>query len=93
MNNQRHVHLIITGRVQGVWFRASTREAADNLGIKGWVKNLPDLSVEVDAAGEPADVEQFIQWCSKGPPGARVTAIDIKELEPVNGLQGFKILR
>ena len=93
MNSQRHVHLIITGRVQGVWFRASTREAADNLGIKGWVKNLPDLSVEVEAAGEPADVEQFIQWCYKGPPGARVTAIDIKELEPVNDLQGFKILR
>ncbi len=93
MNNQRHVHLIITGRVQGVWFRASTQETADNLGIKGWVRNLPDLSVEVDAIGETDVIEQFIQWCYKGPPGARIKNIEIKELEPVDDFQNFKILR
>jgi acylphosphatase len=93
MNNQRHVHLIITGRVQGVWFRASTQETADNLGIKGWVRNLPDLSVEVDAIGETDVIEQFIQWCYKWPPGARVKNIEIKELEPVDDFQNFKILR
>ena len=93
MDKLRHVHLIITGRVQGVWFRAGTRETADSLGIRGWVKNLPDQSVEVDAAGEPAAVDQFIQWCYQGPPGARVSAIDIKELDPAQDLQGFKILR
>ncbi len=93
MKNQRHVHLIITGRVQGVWFRASTQEAADNLGIKGWVRNLPDSSVEVDASGETDTLEQFIQWCYKGPPGARVANIDIKELEPTDAHQSFKIMR
>ncbi len=93
MDNQRHAQLIITGRVQGVWFRASTKETADNLGIQGWVRNLPDGSVEVNAAGGNAVMEQFIRWCYQGPPGARVSKIDIKELEAADNPHGFRILR
>lgn len=88
----RHVHLIVLGRVQGVWFRASAKETAENLGVKGWVRNLPDNSVEVDALGETAIIEKFIKWCYQGPPGARVTSIDIKELEATVDMQNFKII-
>ncbi len=97
MEKGRHVHLVIKGRVQGVWFRAGTRETAEALGIQGWVKNLPDQSVEVDATGGTESMERFIRWCYKGPPGARVTDVDISELDPpsadTQGTEGFKILR
>ncbi len=93
MGKLRHVHLTVHGKVQGVWFRASTKETAENLGVKGWVRNLPDNSVEIDAQGETDILEQFIRWCREGPPGARVTNIDIQELEAVNSMQDFKIGR
>jgi acylphosphatase len=92
MDQLRHVHLIIHGRVQGVWFRASTKETAENLGVKGWVRNLPDRSVEIDALGDTGIIEKFIQWCYQGPPGARVTNIDITELEAAVDIQNFKIV-
>ena len=91
MGKLRHVRLIAHGRVQGVWFRASAKETADNLGIKGWVRNLPDLSVEIDTLGNTDSVEKFIQWCYLGPPGALVTNIDIEELETTVDIQNFKI--
>ncbi len=93
MGNLRHVHIIIHGRVQGVWFRASTKEIADSLGVKGWVRNLPDNSVEIDAQGETDILEKFIQWCHEGPPGARVTDIDIQELETASTVQDFRVVR
>ncbi len=93
MQTHRHAHLTITGRVQGVWFRAGTKETADSLGIKGWVRNMPDGSVEVDAIGAMDAMGQFIQWCYQGPPGAKVKSIDIEELEPADDPQGFRILR
>ncbi|MGC8578839.1 MAG: acylphosphatase [bacterium] len=90
---KRHVHLKIMGRVQGVWFRASTKEIADKLGIKGWVRNLPDGSVEVDATGNADAIEEFIQWCHKGPPGARVTDVSIEYVESMADYTDFKIIR
>ncbi|MGB9734813.1 MAG: acylphosphatase [bacterium] len=81
------------GRVQGVWFRASTKEIADKLGIKGWVRNLPDGSVEVDATGNADAIEEFIQWCHKGPPGARVTDVSIEYVESMADYTDFKIIR
>jgi len=93
MGRQKHVHMIITGRVQGVWFRASTKDVADRLGIKGWVRNLPNGAVEVDAIGDVKSMEQFIEWCYQGPPGAHVVNVEIKELEPVADFDSFKIVR
>jgi len=93
MGNLRHVHLIIYGRVQGVWFRASAMETADRLGIKGSVRNLPDGNVEVEAQGKADTMEKFIEWCHKGPPGAHVTKVDIEELEAVDDIPNFKIER
>jgi len=69
------VHLHIKGRVQGVYFRASTVEQAQRLGIVGWVMNCPDGSVEVLAEGEKEQLEKLISWCRKGPPGAKVTEV------------------
>ncbi len=70
------VHLIIKGFVQGVFFRASTRETALSLNLTGWVKNLPDGSVEAVFEGPVEKLEQAVQWCRQGPRGASVTGVD-----------------
>ena len=69
--------VIIHGLVQGVWFRASTRDEAIRLGVRGWVRNLPDGTVQALFEGEKKKVEEIIGWCYKGPPGARVSKVDI----------------
>lgn len=79
MDNIR-AHLIIEGRVQGVWFRDSTRNEATRLNLTGWVKNRFDGSVELVAEGSREEVKKLIEWCHHGPPGARVTMVhEIKE--------------
>ena len=72
------VHLVVSGRVQGVWFRAGTREQALQLGLCGWVKNCPDGTVEIHAEGEKEAIDHFITWCRSGTSAAQVTALDIK---------------
>jgi len=67
VNNVR-VHLIIEGRVQGVWFRESTRREAVSLRLSGWVKNLPDGAVEALIEGPGNQVKELISWCHRGPP-------------------------
>jgi acylphosphatase len=84
------VHLIACGRVQGVWFRAGTQEQALQLGVNGWAKNCPDGSVEIHAEGEKEILEQFINWCRKGPPAAQVATLDIEWVSP-QGLNTFEI--
>lgn len=68
-------HVIIEGRVQGVFFRHHTQEMAVNLGVKGWVKNRQDGSVEAVFEGAKDNVDQVIQWCRQGPSQARVTRV------------------
>ncbi|HNA28907.1 MAG TPA: acylphosphatase [Thiobacillaceae bacterium] len=70
-------HLAITGLVQGVWYRESLREAADGLGVAGWVRNRLDGSVEAMIQGEERPVEQLIEWCRQGPPLARVLDVTV----------------
>jgi acylphosphatase len=70
-------HVIIQGLVQGVFFRASTREKALQLGVGGWVRNLPDGGVEALFEGEKKKVEEIVGWCHKGPSGARVIKVDL----------------
>lgn len=74
------VHLRIEGRVQGVFFRQSTKDEADRLGVRGWVRNLEDGAVEAVLEGEPEAVEALVAWCHRGPPGARVLRVE-KEVE------------
>ena len=70
------LRVVIEGRVQGVFFRAATREEACSLGLSGWVKNCLDGRVEVVFEGERDKVEQILKWCQKGPPGAMVRNIE-----------------
>jgi acylphosphatase len=72
----------VSGRVQGVYFRASTRERARELGVTGYAKNLADGRVEVVACGEPRAVGQLCEWLWIGPPGANVTAVETVEITP-----------
>ncbi len=82
---QRRVHAIVSGRVQGVSYRASTADEARHLGVRGWVRNLPDGRVELEAEGEPDQVAALLAWCQRGPPAARVTSVAITELAPCGG--------
>jgi acylphosphatase len=85
------LHLMIYGRVQGVWFRASTQEVAIKEGVNGWVRNTYDGAVEVYVEGAPDAVQRFLQWCYHGPVGARVDHIDVEEIPSPEGIEGFKI--
>jgi acylphosphatase len=87
------VHLRIHGIVQGVWYRASTKEVADLNGLAGWVRNTPDGSVEAFAQGPEKAVNAFLDWCWRGPAGARVDQVDVSHAEPETGLHGFAIRR
>lgn len=89
MEENIRVHLIIKGRVQGVYFRLSTKEEADDLGLTGWARNLPDGAVEVVAEGPEDDIEDFVDWCRQGPPMARVDSVDIQRLEATGEFTGF----
>jgi acylphosphatase len=71
-------HLIIRGRVQGVYYRASMLQEAQKLGLKGWVRNRSDGSVEAVAEGPNRHLEDLISWCRQGPPGAKVTQVDVQ---------------
>ena len=70
----------MSGRVQGVFYRASTRQRAHELGCRGYARNLPDGRVEVLAVGEPAAVQALIEWLRQGPPAAHVTDVNCTEL-------------
>lgn len=86
-----HREITVKGKVQGVFFRATARSVAVKLGLKGTVKNLPDGSVQIVAAGQEAAMEEFIDWCRVGPIGASVTSLDIEEGTPQH-YEGFEIL-
>ncbi|RLF50006.1 MAG: acylphosphatase [Thermoplasmata archaeon] len=83
-------HLIFSGRVQGVFFRHHTRLWARELGVNGWVKNLPDGTVEAIFEGEKDAVEELIRRCREEQPYAVVTGVDIKWEEP-KGERGFEV--
>ena len=70
-------HVLVSGRVQGVFFRSSIREQAFELGVKGWVRNLPDGQVEAVFEGEEEVVKKLIEFCRQGPPRARVSNVDV----------------
>lgn len=78
MNRCRH--FLVSGQVQGVFFRASTQDAANNLGLTGWVRNLPDGRVEVVACGEKAALKRLEQWLWQGPSRARVLRVEAREV-------------
>lgn len=84
--------IIVQGKVQGVFFRQSTRDTALKLQITGEVKNLDNGDVEIIATGTHLQLEQLTDWCRQGPPRARVTGINVKNL-PLQEFPHFKITR
>ena len=87
------VRVTIEGRVQGVFFRASTVEEAVRLRLKGWVRNCPDGSVEVLAEGTKENVDALVQWCRQGPPGAHVHAVRVTWEDYRGEFQDFRVTR
>lgn len=87
----RRVSLRIRGKVQGVFFRESTRREATRLGLTGWVRNRQDGSVEAVAEGESAVLEDFIRWCHQGPPTARVSDVERVDGEPQGEFRAFTV--
>lgn len=85
------MHLIIHGFVQGVFYRASTHDTALRLGLKGWVRNLPNGNVEAVFEGPLDQLHKAIEWCEQGPPGARVTKIDKKWDDCTDEYTGFEV--
>ena len=77
MQKEVRAHTIITGRVQGVFFRLETQNAARSRGVTGWVRNKMDGSVEAVFEGEEADVTATLRWCRQGPPHARVSNVEV----------------
>jgi acylphosphatase len=73
----RHISILVTGKVQGVFFRATTKAKADELGVKGFVRNQPDGGVYIEAEADPLVLSAFESWCKMGPPRARVERIDV----------------
>ena len=86
------IRLTIEGKVQGVFYRATAKDIADELGIKGWVRNLPDRNVEITATATEEILQKFIDWCKQGPPKARVDDVIIEELSTAE-FNGFRIIR
>lgn len=93
LTEQSSVHLKISGRVQGVYYRASMLHEAQKMGLTGWVMNCSDGSVEAVAEGAEAKLDELIAWCHQGPEGARVAAVETSWQKPENNFIGFAIRR
>lgn len=89
----RRCRLMISGRVQGVWYRQATLEQARLLGVKGWVKNLPGGEVEAVVEGPPDKIAEIIRWCAQGPPLAVVDSVNVQEESRTGDLPEFYIKR
>ena len=87
-----HLNIIITGKVQGVYFRASTKQKADALGVKGFVCNQPSGSVYIEAEATPEVLEKFLAWCHQGPERAQVINVETTSAALQN-FQAFEMRR
>lgn len=85
-----HLNIQVYGLVQGVFFRASAKEQADNLEIKGFAKNMPDGSVYIEAEGDKDNLDKFIKWCNSGPIMAQVEKVNVFE-SPLKCFKDFEI--
>jgi len=87
----RRVRAIISGRVQGVSYRAATADEASRLAVAGWVRNRPDGTVELEAEGPSEQVATLLAWCEQGPPAARVARVAVEELAATAADKRFSI--
>ena len=92
MSTRTRAHVFVSGTVQGVFYRANTRDEARDRGVDGWVKNLNDGRVEAVFEGDESDVNAMIEWCHDGSPAANVESVEV-EFEDPTGNDGFEIRR
>lgn len=85
-----HYDIHVTGRVQGVWYRASAQAEATRLSLRGYVRNEEDGSVHAEAEGDREALDRFVAWCRRGPARAQVEAVSVTEGQP-RGYQGFRV--
>ncbi|WP_049983083.1 acylphosphatase [Halorubrum sp. BV1] len=90
MTDRTRAHVYVSGRVQGVYYRATTRDTAREAGVDGWVRNREDGRVEAVFEGEEAAVREMVEWCETGSKAAEVDAVDATYEEP-EGLDGFEV--
>lgn len=88
----KHINIKITGKVQGVFFRVSTKAVADQMGIKGLVKNEKDGSVYIEAEGDVTILEMFVEWCNEGPEKAKVENVTIVDGE-IKNYRNFEVVK
>jgi acylphosphatase len=89
----RRARAIVTGRVQGVSYRAATASEARRLGVVGWVRNRADGAVELEVEGPDDRVAALLAWCGHGPPSARVTRVAVEEIAPTGEEKAFSVVR
>jgi acylphosphatase len=88
----KHLDITVQGKVQGVFYRASTKAVADQLGVRGLVRNLPDGNVFIEAEAETTLLDMFLEWCHEGPERARVTAVESQEGE-IKNYRNFEVVK
>jgi acylphosphatase len=88
--DKKTVHVYIKGKVQGVFFRANTKEQAEKQNVQGWVRNMSDGRVEALFEGDPDAVDAMISWCHKGPELSFVEKVTVQQISPI-GCSEFKI--
>ena len=88
----KHINIIVTGKVQGVFFRASTKAVADQMGIKGLVRNEKDGSVYIEAEAEATFLDMFLEWCNEGPDKSVVENVEVSEGELKN-YRNFEVVK
>jgi acylphosphatase len=88
----KHININVQGKVQGVFFRASTKAVADQLGVKGFVKNEANGSVYIEAEGDDFSLESFLEWCNEGPERAIVEKVETTEGE-VKNYRNFEVVK
>lgn len=89
----KHWNIVVRGTVQGVYYRATTKAVADQLGIKGFVLNQPDGSVYIEAEGDDFALESLIEFCEEGPDRAEVESVEIEKLDQTKGFKNFEVLK
>lgn len=88
----KHLRITVTGKVQGVYYRATCKAVADQLGVKGFVMNQPDGSVYIEAEGDPFAVDTLLGFCHEGPDNAEVAAVSIAE-DALRGFKNFEVVK
>lgn len=85
-------HLLVLGKVQGVFYRASAQQEARRLGLCGWVRNLPSGEVEGEVEGEEAEVEEFVAWCRQGPSRSLVSQVKVDKATYQGNYSTFQVI-